>query len=55
MIPGWYPPGIGKSDARLLKNRKALPRYFLCIFSSLYLLVGACFQQVGSSAVDCNS
>jgi hypothetical protein len=30
---------------------KALPRFFLCIFSSLTCL-NFCFQQVGSSAVE---
>ncbi len=31
---------------------KALPRVFLCIFSSLYLPEETCFQQGGSSAVE---
>jgi hypothetical protein len=31
---------------------KAPPGFFLCIFSSLYLPVETCFQQVGSFAVE---
>ncbi len=35
MIPGGYLSGImGKSDGRLLKNRKALPRLFSFVFSA---------------------
>jgi hypothetical protein len=35
-----------------LSIRKALPGFFLCIFSSLYLPEETCFQQEGSSAVE---
>jgi hypothetical protein len=33
-------------------HRKALPGFFLCIFSSLYLPEETCFQQAGSSEVE---
>jgi hypothetical protein len=36
---------MGKSDGKLLKNRKALPRFFLCIFSSLTSLKKPAFSK----------
>jgi hypothetical protein len=36
----------------ILLVRKALPRFFLCIFQLPYLPEETCFQQAGSSAVE---